>query len=259
MKPYLMKMLAPIPSILNQKCALFIGPHPDDIEIGAGATVSRLISQGTTVYFAIITDGGSGSFDPQTPIDELIKIRHQEALDSAQYLGVKEVFFLDFPDGGRYDDWDVAIKLTSLIQKTNPDIVFCPDPDLPSEIHPDHPKTGRATKTALLMSSNPLVMARNNITIEPDFTVAFNRSLGFYYTHRANHFVPINKTNILQAQEAILKHNSQFQVNSETWMTLKKYLNYRYHRFGNLIHLKREGFFVMGPVHLHCFPEINEF
>jgi len=259
MKPYLMKMLVPIPSIIKQKCALFIGPHPDDIEIGAGATVARMISEGTTVYFAIITDGGSGSFDIHANSDALIKIRHQEALDSATYLGVKEVFFLDFPDGGRYDDWDVAIKLTTLIQKMNPDIILCPDPDLPSEIHPDHPKTGRATKTAMLMSSNPLVMARNNIALDPTFPITYNRSLGFYYTHRPNQFVSIQAMDVLKAQEAILKHHSQFQADTEQWNTLKKYLHYRYRRFGNLIHSKREGFFVMGPVHLHCFPEINEY
>ena len=39
---------------------LFIGPHPDDIEIGAGATVSKLIKLKKKVVFLICTDGRFG-------------------------------------------------------------------------------------------------------------------------------------------------------------------------------------------------------
>ena len=48
---------APFPQLLDYETYLFVGPHPDDIEIGAGATVSKLVSIGKKVVFLICTDG----------------------------------------------------------------------------------------------------------------------------------------------------------------------------------------------------------
>ena len=36
------KLAAPLPKIEQFDSFLFIGPHPDDIEIGAGATAAKL-------------------------------------------------------------------------------------------------------------------------------------------------------------------------------------------------------------------------
>lgn len=40
------KIAAPLPQLENYDRYLFIGPHPDDIEIGVGASVARLCAQG---------------------------------------------------------------------------------------------------------------------------------------------------------------------------------------------------------------------
>ena len=259
MKPFFLKAAAPIPKIISHKRALFVGPHPDDIEIGAGATISKLVSLGIIVGFAIITDGGSGSFDAAVEIDDLIKRRHEEALHSAQVLGVSETYFLNFPDGAKYDEWDVAVKLAEIIIQFNPDIIFAPDPNLPSEVHPDHAKAGNSTKHALLISSSPLTLKRNMIFTDQDIKLSFNRTLAFYYTHRPNQFVSVSKNDISKSQAAILKHISQFQDNTQEWSTLKMYLSYRRRRFGTIFNPIRDGFFVLGPIHQHCFPEVNEF
>jgi len=42
----ILKFAAPLPNIENYQRYLFIGPHPDDIEIGAGATVAKLAASG---------------------------------------------------------------------------------------------------------------------------------------------------------------------------------------------------------------------
>ena len=39
----ILKFAVPLPKIEEQKRFLFIGPHPDDIEIGAGATAAKLV------------------------------------------------------------------------------------------------------------------------------------------------------------------------------------------------------------------------
>lgn len=259
MKPIFLKILAPIPKILNMKKALFIGPHPDDIEIGAGSTIAKMRSLGIDIAFIIVTDGGAGSYDASVNIDDLIKIRHDEAINSAHKLDVDKVYFLNFPDGGKYNEWDVAVKIAEIIINYSPDIVFSPDPDLPSEIHPDHLKTGRASKSALLISSSPLTLRRNLIFVDENINIKHNCSLAFYYTHRPNQYISVTKQNILQSYDSIMMHNSQFQENSDEWKNLKQYLSYRKIRNGSIFHLRRDCFFVMAPIHQHCFPEINEY
>ena len=44
-----LKIAAPLPRLEEFERYLFVGPHPDDIEIGAGATASRLTSLGKQV------------------------------------------------------------------------------------------------------------------------------------------------------------------------------------------------------------------
>ena len=41
-----LKIAAPVPEVETFTRYLFIGPHPDDIEIGCGATVARLAAEG---------------------------------------------------------------------------------------------------------------------------------------------------------------------------------------------------------------------
>ncbi len=59
----ILKKAVPIPKLTNFDRFLFVGPHPDDIEVSCGGTVARLTSLGKTVTFAIVTDGSVGSID----------------------------------------------------------------------------------------------------------------------------------------------------------------------------------------------------
>ena len=57
---FIVKKAAPVPRPETFEKYLFIGPHPDDIEIGAGATIARLTSEGKQVSFLICMDGRYG-------------------------------------------------------------------------------------------------------------------------------------------------------------------------------------------------------
>ena len=98
----ILKAAAPLPDIEKNERFLFIGPHPDDIEIGAGATAAKLAAAGKSVCFLICLDGRYGS--ETIPPEELIEIRKTEAVSSAKMLGVSDVRFLNLSDGGFYDD-----------------------------------------------------------------------------------------------------------------------------------------------------------
>ena len=70
-----LKFAAPLPHLENFDRYLFIGPHPDDIEIGAGATVSRLTALGKQVSFLICTDGRFGDEYTALRGDALVRQR----------------------------------------------------------------------------------------------------------------------------------------------------------------------------------------
>lgn len=90
-----LKAAAPLPDIEKSERYLFIGPHPDDIEIGAGATAAKLAAMGKSVCFLICLDGRYGS--ETIPPDELVGIRKKEACASAKMLGVSDVRFWSYP------------------------------------------------------------------------------------------------------------------------------------------------------------------
>jgi carbamoyltransferase len=71
--------------------AIFVGSHPDDIEIGAGGTLAHLVDLGWDVYTCIATDDP----DPRTAAT-----RRREALDAFASLGIQadHVFFLGLRD-----------------------------------------------------------------------------------------------------------------------------------------------------------------
>lgn len=92
----ILKFAAPIPKIEKYHRFLFVGPHPDDIEIGAGATAAKLVDMGKEVRFLVCIDGRFGTANAPEGVDSdrLIALRQQEAKNSASKLGVSEVHFL---------------------------------------------------------------------------------------------------------------------------------------------------------------------
>ena len=74
----ILRAAVPPPKPEDYERYLFIGPHPDDIEIGAGATATRFAAEGKQVCFLICTDGRYGTLTapPGTTPEQLIGIRH---------------------------------------------------------------------------------------------------------------------------------------------------------------------------------------
>ena len=57
---FALRFAAPAPQVEQYERYLFIGPHPDDVEIGAGATAAKLAAAGKQITFLICTDGRYG-------------------------------------------------------------------------------------------------------------------------------------------------------------------------------------------------------
>ncbi|MDD3946326.1 MAG: PIG-L family deacetylase [Clostridia bacterium] len=250
----LLQKIANIPQIGDFDNYLFIGPHPDDIEVGAGATVAKLVAMGKKVSYVIATDGRYGSLEPSTLHgDALIKLRQEESRAAASVLGVTDIVFLPFSDGGLYDPRDLTKALAKEIALRKPDIVLCPDPLLHTECHADHLLTGRAASSAFMMCSNPLIMSDLGVD-----SIAEPKALAYYYTARPNRYFGIKGYQKKQF-ESLKQFKSQFEYKEEGGGTLNLlflYLALRSLKFGLFrFKYKAEGFRVNSLMMLHCCAE----
>lgn len=69
---------------------LALGAHPDDLELGCGATLAKLSEQGVKVVAVVFTEGGRGG-DGQSD-------RTKETQVALELLGVDQIIQHDFPD-----------------------------------------------------------------------------------------------------------------------------------------------------------------
>lgn len=67
-----------------------IGAHPDDIELGCGASLAKLANQGRDIFAIVLSNGSEGN--------PLKQNRIQETSDALNLLGVTKTFFLNFAD-----------------------------------------------------------------------------------------------------------------------------------------------------------------
>jgi LmbE family N-acetylglucosaminyl deacetylase len=243
--------LVPLPDPMKAKTVLLIGPHPDDIEFGCGATVKKLVDGGAEVHYLIVTDGGAGSNDPDMTSEKLKEIRAQESAEAAAQMGVLSVEILPFPDSGIYQFHDLVKAIAEKILAVRPDSVFAPDPLLPTETHPDHLNCGRATVAALIVAKFRLSMQRYGIEGKEPLSAPVN--LFYYFTHRPNVIVSVSEADMDAKIAAILCHMSQID---ESFDSVKLYLYYKANSLGQKIgNLYAEGFYGLAPAHQHCFME----
>ena len=250
----ILSVAAPLPKIEEFQRFLFIGPHPDDIEIGAGATAARLAAAGKDVVFLICTDGRFGTDQMETPAapEDLILTRRAEALLSAERLGVKDVRFLALCDGGFYAQEDLVCGIARVMSDFRPQIIFAPDPDVRSECHIDHLNVGRAAKQLAVFSGNPGIMARFGAQLCPV------DALALYMTAAPNRLVKTDGCLPQQLEALFTAHLSQFPEGGKAAGSIRLYLKLRAYEFG-LRRLCRsaEGFRVLGPTQMHCLPEAD--
>lgn len=70
----------------KRKGILAIGAHPDDIELGCGASLARLAQKGIYIATVVMTTGNSG-------VDGIID-RHEESRNALKILGATKLFIL---------------------------------------------------------------------------------------------------------------------------------------------------------------------
>ena len=242
----------PIPRIEDYQTFLFVGPHPDDIEIGAGATAAKLAAAGKNVCFLVCLDGryGDGNAPDGIRGEALIALRKQEATRSAAMLGVTDVRFLDLCDGGFYEQAELIAKIAQVVGDFQPDVILTPDPDVTSECHADHRNVGAAARQVAYFAPYGGIMAGYGAKAAPV------QALAFFMTAKPNRFVKTRGYLPLQLKSIFDCHRSQFPEGSAEGKSIALYLKLRSMDFGLRAGCScAEGFRVLGVTHMHCFPE----
>ncbi|PYR69683.1 MAG: bacillithiol biosynthesis deacetylase BshB1 [Acidobacteria bacterium] len=107
---------------------LVFGPHPDDLEIGAGGTVAKHAAMGLRVGLVDLTQGEMGS-------NGTVEERLAEAEEARTVLGAAWRTNLRWPDRAIGSTPDHALAATELIRRVRPKAIALP---YWSDRHPDH-------------------------------------------------------------------------------------------------------------------------
>jgi len=177
---------------MGSERVLFVAPHPDDVEIGCGATICAFVQARFEVACVFLTRGERGG-DPD--------VREKESRKACASLGLRQgnIFFGSFPDTGITVSHEVIAFLERFVDERLWG-VFVPSVH---ETHQDHRHAGEACQSAFRRLGRILAYE------SPSVTSAFN----------PNVFVPIGGL-VRKKWDALRCHHSQIDQN-------RMYLQYR--------------------------------
>jgi len=121
---------------------LAFGAHPDDVELGCGGTIAKLIAEGKTCVIVDLTKGEMGT----RGTDETRRI---EAGNSAKILGVSARENLGMKDGFLVNSEEYQLMIVKMVRKYRPEIVLANAID---DRHPDHAKGSKLVSDACFLS-----------------------------------------------------------------------------------------------------------
>ena len=121
---------------------LAIGAHPDDVELGCGGTIAKLISEGKKVAIIDLTEGELGTRGTN-------ETRAQEAATASEILGISARENLKMKDGFIINSQEYQFRIIEMIRKYQPEIVLC---NAIEDRHPDHAKAAKLVSDACFLS-----------------------------------------------------------------------------------------------------------
>lgn len=182
---------------------LFIGAHPDDIELGCAGTICYFIEKKNEVYCYHLTNGEYTDIN-ENPVRTLEEISNTSK-KSLGILGVKEenIYFTDIPATRLLVTKESISELQKFINENDIKTIFThPNPDT---YHQDH----RAAHNISMASARRLV---KNIFL---FEIMFNYASGLMIP---NYYIDISKY-IEKKKEALRLHKPEYnKYGQEKWI-----------------------------------------
>lgn len=121
---------------------MFIGAHPDDIELNCGGTVLKLVESGKNVGIIDLTEGELSTRGSR-------KSRVLETSAASKLLGISFRENLKIRDGSIEINKINREKIIRVLRKYKPEIVFAP---YPNDRHPDHIYAGNLIRESVFYS-----------------------------------------------------------------------------------------------------------
>jgi bacillithiol biosynthesis deacetylase BshB1 len=222
---------------------LVFGAHPDDAELGAGATIAKEVANGKKVGIVDLTRGELGTRGTA-------EIRDKEAAEAAKILGISVRENLGFADGFLSNDKKHQLEVIKRIRKYQPEIVLC---NAINDRHIDHGKGSKLVSDSCFLSGLKKIVTQ----IDGDKVAqeSWRPKVVYHYIQWKNlepDFV-INVTGFIRKKtDAVLAYSSQFYDpktgEPETPISSKNFIdsvNYRARDLGRLIGVEHaEGFTV---------------
>jgi len=175
---------------------LAFGAHPDDVELGCGGTVAKMVSLGASVIIADLTRGELGTRGSA-------ELRDKEAANAANILGVEGRINLGLKDGFFKCDEESLYIVINVIRKYRPRIVLA---NALHDRHPDHGKGAELVSQACFLSGLVKIDTPDNPeTHRPDTVYHYIQD----YDRRPD--VVIDISDFVDAKmKAIMAFSSQF-------------------------------------------------
>jgi LmbE family N-acetylglucosaminyl deacetylase len=188
---------------------LVVTAHPDDVDFAVAGSVAVWTDAGVEVAYCIATDGEAGGEDRSLPRADMASIRRGEQTDAAAQVGVKDLTFLGYPDGGLEATLDLRRDIARVIRHFRPDRVVTQSPERNwariYASHPDHLAAGEAAVCAVYPDArNPFafpelldeglephtvpelwIMSTDRADRAVDATACFERKLAALRSHRS--------------------------------------------------------------------------
>jgi LmbE family N-acetylglucosaminyl deacetylase len=150
---------------IPKRCALAVGAHPDDVELGAGALLAALADAGWDVAILVMTDGKLGG-EPSE--------RKREQREAARVLRCNFTFG-DLGDGELGDGPREIKIIEGKVKEVQPELVLTHAPD---DTHQDHRRLHNAVRSACRRTETLLFFeSPSNNSFAPSLFFSFDQKL----------------------------------------------------------------------------------
>lgn len=214
------------------------GAHPDDIELGCGGTLIKLVDTGHSVVMVDMVRGELGTRGtPET--------RRAEAARAAELIGAAARENLGLPDGDIQTDADAKRRVAEVVRTYRPQLVLLP---YHQDRHPDHYHTSEVVYEGTFLAG--LVRYETGQpSYRPNKVVYY---MGWYEFEPT--FIVDITAQFERKMQAVLAYSTQFKPDdpafAQTVLTSPEYhwmLQHRMGHYGSLIGARYgEAFLIRG-------------